>query len=295
MSRLPLLLYVFGASLVGALCLGAAFVLGMRRDDPLPRAFLFFYLPFSFLVLTALVAVFGETVAALPQPVVSAAQYVESFPGRYGLMLALPLFAHRVYAVHAPNRERVLVQVVGAAFLLQHLTEFVLGGAWDLRGDVAEDVLFALMVGYTVVVAVRRRTVSGVYPPLASRFLLVFLLLVPGVVHDVFLVEGPGFRAYPLWYAVMGVVLVTTLMRRSTALGSGIPTEWGLTDREEDVVELLARGRTNGEIAKDLSISVNTVKTHLSSIYDKSGHRNRMALVAALAGTPPAGADAIRS
>ena len=43
----------------------------------------------------------------------------------------------------------------------------------------------------------------------------------------------------------------------------------GLTQRENEVLHLLAQGHTNKEIARDLGMAPNTVKTHLSSIYRK--------------------------
>lgn len=49
-----------------------------------------------------------------------------------------------------------------------------------------------------------------------------------------------------------------------------------LTDREEEVVASVARGRTNAEIADGLYISVSTVKTHLASIMRKLEARNRV-------------------
>ena len=49
-----------------------------------------------------------------------------------------------------------------------------------------------------------------------------------------------------------------------------------LTDREEQVLLEVARGRTNGEIADALHISLSTVKTHLASIMAKLGARNRV-------------------
>lgn len=49
-----------------------------------------------------------------------------------------------------------------------------------------------------------------------------------------------------------------------------------LTDREEEVLLTVARGRTNAEIAHELHISLSTVKTHLASLMSKLGARNRV-------------------
>ena len=49
-----------------------------------------------------------------------------------------------------------------------------------------------------------------------------------------------------------------------------------LTDREEEVLLTVARGRTNAEIADELHISLSTVKTHLGSLMSKLGARNRV-------------------
>ena len=49
-----------------------------------------------------------------------------------------------------------------------------------------------------------------------------------------------------------------------------------LTGREEEIVATVARGRTNTEIAAELHISLSTVKTHLTSVMNKLGVRNRV-------------------
>ncbi len=48
-----------------------------------------------------------------------------------------------------------------------------------------------------------------------------------------------------------------------------------LTEREHEIVRLLAVGLTNAEIASQLYISVETVKKHAGNIYAKLGVRNR--------------------
>jgi DNA-binding NarL/FixJ family response regulator len=49
-----------------------------------------------------------------------------------------------------------------------------------------------------------------------------------------------------------------------------------LTDREEQVVLAVARGRTNSEIAAELHISLSTTKAHITSLLTKLGVRNRV-------------------
>ncbi|GAA1991413.1 response regulator transcription factor [Isoptericola halotolerans] len=49
-----------------------------------------------------------------------------------------------------------------------------------------------------------------------------------------------------------------------------------LTDRERDVLRLVAAGRTNAEIAAELHLGMSTVKTHLGAIMAKTSTRNRV-------------------
>ncbi|HHU10631.1 MAG TPA: response regulator transcription factor [Intrasporangiaceae bacterium] len=54
----------------------------------------------------------------------------------------------------------------------------------------------------------------------------------------------------------------------------------GLSEREVEVLALVAAGRTNREIAGDLFVSEATVKTHLVHVYGKLGVDNRVSAVA---------------
>lgn len=54
-----------------------------------------------------------------------------------------------------------------------------------------------------------------------------------------------------------------------------------LSVREETILRLVAAGRSDKQIARELGISVHTVRTHLDRIYDRNGVHNRAEAVAA--------------
>jgi DNA-binding NarL/FixJ family response regulator len=58
------------------------------------------------------------------------------------------------------------------------------------------------------------------------------------------------------------------------------PPKDPLTARELDVVKATARGLTNTEIGEELFLSLSTVKTHLASVQNKVGARNRVEIAA---------------
>ncbi|MFC5181653.1 response regulator [Actinomadura harenae] len=69
------------------------------------------------------------------------------------------------------------------------------------------------------------------------------------------------------------VEAVTAGDRRPKSRGSGLPD--GLTPREAEVLALIARGRSNAEIARELFISEATVKTHINNLFAKANLRDR--------------------
>lgn len=69
--------------------------------------------------------------------------------------------------------------------------------------------------------------------------------------------------------------LLTTLASMERASSPAQPIE-PLTEREEEVLLTVARGRTNAEIATELHITLNTVKTHVGALMNKLGARNRV-------------------
>jgi DNA-binding NarL/FixJ family response regulator len=63
------------------------------------------------------------------------------------------------------------------------------------------------------------------------------------------------------------------------AAGEAVPPPDGLTQREVEILGLIAHGLTNPEIAAQLFLSSHTIKTHINRIFAKTGSRDRAAAI----------------
>jgi DNA-binding NarL/FixJ family response regulator len=73
--------------------------------------------------------------------------------------------------------------------------------------------------------------------------------------------------------------LVESICARAYSRGASRPQPtFGLTPRQLDIVSAIVTGATNLDIAKQYSISPNTVKYHLTNMFDKLGVSNRVEL-----------------
>jgi DNA-binding CsgD family transcriptional regulator len=282
-----LLIYVFVTFIVGVACFAALVVAARRDRDGLARAFLMCYGAMSVMVMATLLLSYVDGQGGADGTGRAILQYIESFIGRYALMLTLPLFVHRLFAIPAKRRERALLILTAVTFVSQHFTEFWLPGSWDDWGDVAEDVILGGVVVYAVGTAINGWSRSKPRHPFATPALILLLVGVPGIGYDLFLRADSDWAFYPLLYC-LGSLVGTAYLLKVPAVPS--PTDWSLSPREEEVLALLRGGLSNKAIARRLSISPNTVKTHLSAIYDKAGIRTRVGLVTALSrGSHPKG------
>jgi len=83
-----------------------------------------------------------------------------------------------------------------------------------------------------------------------------------------------AIRATAAGESVLAPTVTARLMTRMRA-----PAEENLSAREIEVLGLVARGKSNKEVGKELHISTATVKTHLIHIYNKLGVDDRTAAV----------------
>jgi DNA-binding NarL/FixJ family response regulator len=161
--------------------------------------------------------------------------------------------------------------------------------ARELRPDVClMDIRMPVLDG---VEATRQLAGPGVEDPVAVVVITTFDLdeyvhgaLSAGATGFLLKDAGPELLGEAIRAATRGDSLISPSITRrllSTFAGSGRAAPPAqpldpLTEREEQVLLTIARGRTNAEIAAELHISLSTVKTHIGSLMAKLGARNRV-------------------
>ncbi len=135
-----------------------------------------------------------------------------------------------------------------------------------------------------------RRIVAG---GTSAHVLVLTTVETDEIVHEALRAGASGFllKSVPreqLWLGIEAVaagdaLLAPSMTRRiiEQALGSGLstPTELGLTERQREVVTLVARGLSNKEIADRLFLAETTVKGYVSEVLAKHHVRDRTQLV----------------
>jgi NarL family two-component system response regulator LiaR len=74
---------------------------------------------------------------------------------------------------------------------------------------------------------------------------------------------------------IVEIVVPASAPTANFATDDAVRERLGITRRELEVLELVARGLSNREIGETLFVSENTVKTHCSRAFDKLGARRR--------------------
>jgi DNA-binding NarL/FixJ family response regulator len=177
------------------------------------------------------------------------------------------------------------IEVVGEAADGRSAVEL----ARRLRPDVC---LFDIrMPGLDGIEATRALAGSGVADPLAVVVITTFDLdeyvyaaLRAGARGFLLKDAGPALLAQAVHAAANGDALIapsvtTRLLGAFAASAPAAPPRQPvdpLTEREEQVLAAVARGRTNSEIAQELYITLSTVKTHITSLMAKLSARNRV-------------------
>lgn len=82
------------------------------------------------------------------------------------------------------------------------------------------------------------------------------------------------------------LIVLRDVSERQEAAEETFFDQWQLTEREREIVRAVSEGLTSNEICDRLSVSRNTLKTHLLHVFEKSATRSRTELLSRLRSTP---------
>jgi DNA-binding CsgD family transcriptional regulator/pimeloyl-ACP methyl ester carboxylesterase len=189
--------------------------------------------------------------------------------------------AHVAMGWERSDRARALSahwrQAVTQETYLRFLDQFV----WPAVGEIAA--LRGKVQAPVIVVARRHKYLTNRIPVL-SAVTDARVVLLPG--EDAMPYEGDTARVIETMLAFVEGDETRVAEAEATSVTDIGPDPLAgrhLTSREREVIELLAQGKSNSEIAEELVISVRTVERHLMRIYGKFGVSGKSARVIAAA------------
>ncbi|MGH4037168.1 MAG: helix-turn-helix domain-containing protein [Sphaerochaeta sp.] len=156
--------------------------------------------------------------------------------------------------------------------------------------EIARFFIFAFVIAFSFIIMLnnlssiklQRVRLTSKSIIITSVALLPFMILGLLNVEYRFLVEGLYFLA---WSIILIIFFFNYFANQKVAkddkkdLTLDSLEQFHITQREFSVIQLIAKGKTNKEIASELGISVNTVNNHVANIFTKTEVRSRIDLL----------------
>ncbi|MCK4797738.1 MAG: helix-turn-helix transcriptional regulator, partial [Spirochaetes bacterium] len=153
-------------------------------------------------------------------------------------------------------------------------------------------IIYALIIGIFNYKKIKNKEIRNI----AKANIIISGIFFPGHMYDFYQKMGnvnqpliidrreAVFLVHPIFYCILSVVCTYFIIRyyfnlykviiKEVSLDSFVK-EHNISLREKDIITLIIKGQSNKEIADNLFISVNTVKTHIRNIYEKIGIKSR--------------------
>jgi DNA-binding CsgD family transcriptional regulator len=251
-------------------------------------------------VLTAIVAsssinnAFGEDLGSVFRTALRWINYSSAAIFSY-LVVA---FAVEAYPFRGGRAVKAAALVISAACLaLVMISSFILPSRWmDIAVLLAKDA--AILAAAAIALNPGGKKAKGPYQSFLRAVSITALVLFPAIVWDdlgailggrLFGLRGPVTLPglYGLWSAFFFASRIKGGVHagiRVTTIDPAFLSRFGVSPREADVLKLLVEGKSYKEIMSALFISMPTVKSHVVSLYKKTGTVNRIDLARKLAG-----------
>jgi len=298
MHLIELLIYTitFGA---GGMAFSLALVYNIRQKNNPNRLteFLFIILTVLLGILLLLilqrfsnlgVVLFGETKAS---SIFGVVLNLVVFLGMGFIMIFLPRFANFLVANPAEKGFKILDGIVSILYFVAGIFNvyYDFKGSLNFFGEL-QTILFSMIYFYTVILIwINLKSITSLYiRKICLGFNIVSLSMIPLLVFCFIfpILEGLSYALFILAFIILTIIYYLNYFSQESfkedkkvQLTIDNLSEYKISKREFEVIELIDKGLTNKEIGEKLGISVNTVNNHVSKIFTKVGVRSRIDLL----------------
>lgn len=292
------LVYTFIAFATGLISSGIVVFLYIRTKEAIIRYYLFFFTAFSLLAASALWLSYIYTNI----PAVAKNDNLELVGGLCGAlaMFATAAFMHFLVSARYARLKNAFIGGISLVVVSSYPISLYFAHEHPLVAyilNAAGYVLFLAIFLYISLLGLfRAKQIQDQSRQAMTRlFSRMLLLLLPIFVLDFLILDdlldiAPLF--FPLLYAGISVIFLVRFIKlyghhHATPIDTSpqeIPLEdifeqYALSPREQDVARLILEGLSNQEIGEKLFISLSTVKTHVSNVYQKFSVKNRVEFI----------------
>ena len=215
------------------------------------------------------------------------------------VLVLLPYFLKWIIRINWGSRHRIIFYSLSVIYFVSGLTGVIIGDEFII--SYIKSIIFISVLIYCITVLwTHLSLIEDVKTQSVCKAInIVSIVLIPTVL----LVRiFPLFEnlAYPVYVIAVSIIMIVYYSLRlgvdkqniridkekEKSFSSEILNQYKITERENEIIELIYSGLTNKEIAYILSISVNTVNNHVSNIFGKMNVGSRVELIRILTSDP---------
>ncbi len=218
------------------------------------------------------------------------------------LMLSIPLLGHALVLDDSPRKRNIVILAISIIAFVAMASSFRI----DFAGKQIHQfrdyrlylslTLFYSTIAYSILLKFfSLKRLDGERRKITKTLLVLNIIFFPGILYDLYLYKTYNVFAFtPALYGIFAVLYTVYITRRYIAELRSITTDitgasfddifsrTGISSREQEIVYLVLKGLGNRDIAKQLFISPNTVKTHIRNIFRKMDVKSRFELAMTL-------------
>jgi DNA-binding CsgD family transcriptional regulator len=208
-------------------------------------------------------------------------------------ILSGPLFLHRLLGLQSGKIKRILFFIFTGFFTLSTIIEII-----TLNNDISQliktfvsmPVLFGVYLYCLVVAAINLKSIGGkLLKKVVTTCFVIAIIIFPFALYQYF-TQKPlitGYMERPILFLILFVFTLVFSFKyfrepayyNDKGLTEHFITQFSITTRESEIILQVLQGLSNQSIADKLFISPRTVESHLYSIFQKLGVKNRIQLV----------------